>query len=204
MMKEASLAALQERLVALELLVKAKEGASCTSFPTPNATILAKACALQQSISNLECTSMPHLKDFYKKCKAPRCCFSFHLPPNDTILTVSLTCHTDVQLLKKSDLNEPEAVDGEGNPLQKNDSELKLATLATKAAIVCSYEEEAKQIATQTKILESYLEMLKNERLDGISPPPKKKPIQLLAKVCVQLLNGALAYLQMCHAWSSH
>jgi len=134
--KLASMYALQERLLTLEMLVS---GHSKQPMPTtPNTTVLAKVHTLHQDIQRLESPTQ-HLPDFYRRYK---------------------------RLHKRLDLDVTQTEDGseEEIPRDQPQDEVHSAGLKTKAAIICSYSEEALYMHQQTKLISSHLELLENER----------------------------------------
>jgi hypothetical protein len=66
-----------------------------------------------------------------------------------------------------------EGVDDHGGEGDKSaaegDADLRerLAGVASRAAIVCSYEEEARHVERQSRVLSAHLETLENDRLKG-------------------------------------
>jgi endonuclease/exonuclease/phosphatase family metal-dependent hydrolase len=64
-----------------------------------------------------------------------------------------------------------EAVDESGEGKQPSgDLQERMAGVASRAAIVCSYDEEARHVERQSRVLSAHLETLENERLKGIHP----------------------------------
>jgi len=150
----ASVDALQERLLRLEAIIYGAQGPKATASASvlPSETVLSKINSLQQGLHRLENTA-PHLHDFYPKFR---------------------------QLRRRTDMQE--AVDESGEAKQPSDDlQERLAGVASRAAIVCSYDEEARHVERQSRVLSAHLETLENERLKEVPFMTRElKPIEAI------------------------
>jgi len=154
-----TLASIVNRIEELELVVRGPKPPILHStgnekkeekYTQGKANLTGRLLALRQVLQQIELSSIPNLSPFYEKY---------------------------IRLRRKITWEEadllPEPQNEEGatpEPIKRASVEEGLPRLAAKASIVCSYEEEAEEVARLTSLLSSLLQPLNDPQSFGIFP----------------------------------
>jgi len=104
----------------------------------------------------------------------------------------SLPNTTDRQLQRRTHLSQTESESKEGEKGPENELQTvanqqeRMAGVAARAAILCSYEEEARHLERQSRVLSAQLPVLDSTRFQGTRSPPCGGMIRMNASPVLQ------------------